>query len=329
MNLFNETLCQLLYQLKPRTCVSGSTLGEALGVSRTAIWKQISQLIALGVPIQRHKQIGYELMTASCLLDEDIIRQFLEPVTFHEPLRLQVLPAVNSTNRQLKEMPRGPFVDVCCAEMQTAGHGRFGRPWHSPFGENIYCSARWHLPCDLSFLAGLSLVVSLAVMTLFDQMNISKDIFIKWPNDLLWQGKKLCGILIEVVAESNGYATVIIGVGINVNSAAAKDRETNPTWTSLHDITGKYFDRNRIIALLLKSLEEHIQRFMKEGFTAFLPQWEPVDYLKDKPIQVVRHDQVTAGIAQGIDEQGQLVVRDENMTMHFFSTGDASIVKGH
>src|SRR5690606_12851590 len=106
---------------------------------------------------------------------------------------------LDSTNRFLKDLPTKKILSICCTEMQTSGQGRFGRKWHSPYAENIYCSSLWTLPCSLSQLSGLSLIISLSLVHMLSENHIHDNIAIKWPNDILWKGKKLAGILIEVV----------------------------------------------------------------------------------------------------------------------------------
>ncbi len=161
-----------------------------------------------------------------------MIQQQLSTTPFNKPINIHVLDTVDSTNRFLKDLPASDDIDVCCAETQTQGRGRFGRSWHSPYGENIYCSIRWRFDCDFSKLSGSSLVVSLAVLAALK--DISPEIRIKWPNDLLWHGKKLCGSLIEVVGQSD----VVIGIGINVNAIP-----NDQSWCSLYEITGQHDDR--------------------------------------------------------------------------------------
>ena len=215
--------------------------------------------------------------------------------------------------------------------MQTHGRGRFGRHWYSPFGENIYFSSRWHFDCDLSRLSGLSLVVSLAILAMLNDAGIEDNISVKWPNDILWQDKKLSGNLIEVIAESNSGADVVIGIGLNVNSNtddAIESRSPDKPWCSLYDITGNCIDRNELIANLIVHLHQHLDNFMQKGFDFFINKWQQVDYLRNKMITVSHLSGLLKGMAKGVNETGQLVLVDEMDVTHHLSSGDTSLHSG-
>lgn len=316
---------QLLTLLSDGHNHTGTALGSILKISRTAIWKQIHQLIELGLPISRTPQKGYCLNKPIILLDKLAINKALQSIKLSKPVDLHILTSIDSTNRFLKELPSSHAIDVCCAEMQTQGRGRFGRSWYSPFGENIYCSTRWHINGCLSKLSGLSLVVSLAVLAAIKDVISDATIHIKWPNDLLWQGRKICGILIDIVAESHGAADVIIGIGINTNSQTADQTLFNKPWCSLFDITGRLVDRNQVIARLIIHLDQHVKYFLEEGFAAFIPRWQQHDYLHNRYIDVSQGTNLISGTAQGVNELGQLILIDETGTRHDLSSGDTSL----
>lgn len=330
MKKLSDTQIKLLAALADGNCHSGTELGLALKVSRTAIWKQIKQLSHLGLAIQRLPQQGYRLPTPLTLLNEKAIRQQLQLRQFNKSLNLQLFAALDSTNRFLKDLALSTDIDICCTEMQTAGRGRFGRSWYSPFGENIYCSSRWHFDSDLSHLSGLSLVVSLAILAALDEFGIRDGIRVKWPNDILWHHKKLCGNLIEVVAESNSSAEIIIGIGVNVNSDSLQQVSLSQTppdkaWCSLYDISKTYIDRNQLIASLIIQLEQFLNEFMQQGFVAFMSKWQQVDYLQGQMITVSQPTGHLSGTAAGVNEMGQLILIDEKGNRHYLSSGDTSL----
>lgn len=304
---------------------SGNDLGEMLKVSRTTIWKKIKQLNDLGLPIQRIPHRGYRLNSRMTLLDENSIRQQLTAHHFNQPIDIQLYASLDSTNRLLRDFACSTAISVCCAETQTEGRGRFGRHWHSPFGDNIYCSSRWHFDCDLSRLSGLSLVVSLAVLATLNQFGIHQHLCVKWPNDILWHNKKLCGSLIEVIAESNSSADVIIGIGLNVNSVTTDHPSLDKPWCSLHDITEHYTDRNLLVANLIVHLNQFLNDFMREGFSTFITKWHQVDYLQDQMITVSQPTGHLRGSANGVNALGQLILIDEKGTVHYLSSGDTSL----
>lgn len=317
MKTFSTIQLKLLHLLQDRKCHSGQQLGKILGVSRTSIWKHICLLINLGIPIKRLPQSGYQLERPFIPLDAAQIGESMG-------IELHVFSEIDSTNRYLKTLAPTTQSIACCAETQTAGRGRFGRPWISPFGENIYLSYRQQLTCSLSQLSGLSLVASLAVHSCLQPM-ISSPLQIKWPNDLYWQHKKLAGILIEMLVEENGCIQLIIGVGINVNSVAARDRLISKPYCSLYSISEQYFDRNVLIGRLLQQITQDIDTFMQKGFPAFRNQWQELDYLFGKNITVQQLNQQYQGQASGVDDAGQLLLKDEAGLMHRLTSGDASI----
>jgi BirA family biotin operon repressor/biotin-[acetyl-CoA-carboxylase] ligase len=325
MYQFNSSQLALMSLLSDGKCHTGNELGQAIGVSRSAIWKQINHLNELGIPVIHVQQKGYQLPKPLVLLNSENISSELCKLGFKKQFNIQTFTEVDSTNRYLKDLPQRSVIDICCAETQTQGKGRFGRQWYSPFGDNIYCSSRWSLQCDLGKLSGLSLITSLAVLTSLKQLHESKDIKIKWPNDVLWNGKKLCGSLIEIIAETNGSAQVIIGIGLNVNLDPASVMPFDRPWCSLYEIYNTQFDRNLIIANLLKNIELYIDQFMSCDLNYFLNEWKQVDYLYNQETTVSQSTGSVTGIAKGINQFGQLILIDTQGNKHYLSSGDTSL----
>lgn len=324
---FNESQRTILTILGDGLCHSGSELGKALGISRTAIWKQINQLLDWGIKINRLPQQGYQLLNPLILLDQEKINTALQDLGFSKPVHMHLFSSIDSTNSYLKELAPTSRLELCVAERQTQGRGRFGRQWHSPFGENIYCSTRWNFNCDLTRLSGLSLVSSLAILKTIHGICGNEDIKIKWPNDILWLENKLCGSLIEILAESNGSAQVIIGVGMNVNSDTLNQALEDIPWCSLFAIFATRYDRNVFIARLIYNLDLYLENFINNGLEPILDEWNQHDYLRGKFITVTQNSVSIAGIAQGINALGQLILTDEKGLVHTLSAGDASLAK--
>ncbi|WP_133129610.1 biotin--[acetyl-CoA-carboxylase] ligase [Legionella yabuuchiae] len=319
----NKTQREIIQCLSDGRCLSGTDIGTTLGISRTAVWKQVKQLVELGVPIQSLPQQGYQLTKPLRLLDEHHIKEILNDLSFERPLTFHLFASVDSTNRYLKTLPPSAQVELCCAEMQTHGRGRFNRHWYSPFGENLYLSLRRPFACSLSELSGLSLVVSLAIRQAIQSLTSINDLKVKWPNDLIWQDKKLSGTLIEIQAESHGISDVIIGIGINVNAKTASNSNYESSWCSLADITQQSnFDRNLLVAHLIKYIHEYSNRFLTRGLQAFQTEWNEADYLFNQLITVSQLNGEISGKAQGINELGQLKVIDQNGNTHYVSFGD-------
>lgn len=321
----NPSQRTLITLLSDGLCHSGNELGLALGVSRSAIWKYMNQLIELGLPVFRIPHQGYILKRPCILLNEESISHQLKLKQFEKDYKIHLLTTIDSTNSYLSNLPFNSSLDICCAELQTQGRGRFGRLWHSPFGENIYCSARWTLNCDISKLSGLSLVTSLAVAATLKEYLPSESIQIKWPNDILWHAKKLCGILIEIHAESHANAQVIIGIGLNINTDTFNQPLSEKPWCSLYEITGQFYDRNLVLASLLYHLERYLSQFLVYDLAAFIEEWKPYDYLYGQNIQVTQALKTISGTALGIDTAGHLILRDEQGIKHVLSSGDTSL----
>ncbi|WP_207387369.1 biotin--[acetyl-CoA-carboxylase] ligase [Legionella rowbothamii] len=325
MMQFTTAQNTLLSILGDGACHSGSALGKALGITRSAIWKQINQLIDFGIPIKSIPQQGYQLPNPLILLNEQRISEHLQAKQLNSSFKMHLFTSVDSTNRFLKDLPPSNQLELCCAEVQTQGRGRFGRQWHSPFGENIYCSSRWNLNYDLSKLSGLSLITSLAILNTLNEFHLATDVKIKWPNDIYWADKKLCGSLIEILAESNGNAQVIIGIGLNVNTDTEKHSLPDKPWCSLYEMTQHYFDRNLLISGLIKNLERYLNKFIQTDLNAFMEEWNQSDYLAGKYIHITQAQGVLAGKACGINSMGQLILEDDFGIKHLLSSGDTTL----
>lgn len=314
--------------LSDGACHSGNELGKTLGISRTAVWKHMKQLIDLGVPVISLAQTGYQLEKPFFLLDEHRIKEALHHKKFPQPFNLHLFTTLPSTNQYLKELPQSQTLEICCAEQQTQGRGRFGRVWHSPFGENIYLSLKWNLQCELNKLSGLSLVTSLAIANALKEFIPNEEIKIKWPNDILWGDKKLCGILIEILAESNANAQVIIGIGLNVNSDTRNNPLPDKVWCSLFEMLGNSLDRNVLISCVLEKLMLYIKRLLEHGLLVFINEWNDYDYLVGKQITVTQATMQFNGVACGIDETGLLIIEELDGQRHFLSSGDTTLNQG-
>ncbi|NNM59820.1 MAG: biotin--[acetyl-CoA-carboxylase] ligase, partial [Legionellales bacterium] len=238
MKKLSPTLKNIVKLLNDGHYHSGEALGEHLMISRNAVWKNMKQLTELGVELETIPSKGYCMKHPLILLDSKQISQYIEP---HPTLKINqwdIFGSIDSTSDYFRSQAPRDGLHVCLAEHQTAGRGRFGRAWHSPFGANIYLSCRWPLNQDASNLGGLSLVISLAIVAALSEYGIS-GLSIKWPNDILWQGKKLAGVLVELQAESHGLTQIIIGIGINVNMKRLPTPEINQAWVSLDSIVDR------------------------------------------------------------------------------------------
>lgn len=303
---------------------SGLRMGQDLGMSRTAIWKAMGQLQEYGVAIESQKQKGYRLNETLVLLDHDIIFEKLND-SVRNNIDFQLFSSLPSTNDFPGIENHAAKIKVCVSEQQTQGRGRMGRVWQSPFGRNVYLSVQFQFDMDVSEMGGFSLAVATTLVKAFSAIGI-EGVQVKWPNDILYEGKKVAGVLIEVKAESNGVTLVNIGMGINVNTPELNESAINQPWTSLSEIKGQYIDRNTLVAELLNGLYQDANIFTVKGLSAFQDDWSAHDFLKDKTITVTQAGNEYTGVANGIDQAGHLLL-NINGTLKSFSSGDTSVVK--
>ena len=262
------------------------------------------------------------------LLDKDEIARNLQNTAMRYPPNIEILDSVDSTNLYLKNKTSSTMLDICCAEQQTSGRGRFNRVWHSPFGSNIYFSGKWKLLTNIKKLSALSLVVGIATIDAIESLNITHELRIKWPNDLFYQNKKLGGILIEIASIESQAISVIIGIGINVNSSYKIDAQSNTIskpWCSLYDITATKFNRNLIVSKLIEYLDSYIYKFLKNGFNNFMNRWQELDYLYGKQISITNFNNQITGKADGINNIGELKLITNTGHIVLFNLGDTSI----
>ncbi|MFW0756000.1 bifunctional biotin--[acetyl-CoA-carboxylase] ligase/biotin operon repressor BirA [Pseudomonas sp. H11T01] len=310
----------LLKLLKDGRFHSGQALGAALGISRSAVWKQLQHLEAdLDLSIHKVRGRGYQLATPLTLLDPAEIasqaRACIWPV--------MVFDSIDSTNAQaLRSIDKGvvaPFIVL--AERQTAGRGRRGRKWASPFAENIYYSLVLRIDGGMRQLEGLSLVVGLAVMQTLRESGV-RGAGLKWPNDVLVGQKKIAGILLELVGDPADVCHVVLGVGVNVNMQATE--EVDQQWTSMRLESGNTFDRNHLVASLGMMLQRYLNRHQESGFAAIQAEWEQNHLWQGCAVSLIAGVNQIDGIVMGIDRQGGLRLKVGNVEK-VFNGGELSL----
>jgi BirA family biotin operon repressor/biotin-[acetyl-CoA-carboxylase] ligase len=197
------------------------------------------------------------------------------------------------------------------AEMQTAGRGKLNRRWLSPFGRNVYLSLLWHFSGDLPQLSGLSLAVAVAIIRVLKSLGVGDALEIKWPNDLLWHKRKLAGVLIDLYGEFNGQCYAVIGVGLNVSLNAALKKSVNFPIADLSEIITPP-SRNHLHAMLIAELLDVLALFQKKGLSPFIAEFQAVNFLLDKAVEINLGFETFNGIARGIDADGYFLL--ENAT---------------
>lgn len=253
------------------------------------------------------------------------ILESIKSLSLRQALQIVVLEQTTSTTDyfRMPELPMWP-ITVCLAEHQTKGRGRYNRQWQTPFGVNLLCSSLWQRTLSLPAY-GLSLVVGLALIQALTQQGIS-DLKIKWPNDILWQQKKLAGILVEFITYHDlCYPLLSFGLNVNLTASMIEDIEISQPWTSLAQITGQTFDRNKLCATLLEQLFVDFALFCESGLNVFQARWQQYDALKDHNILITQGDTCITGIARGIDAQGYLMVEHPGQQMQAYANGEISV----
>ena len=313
-------MLKLLELLKDGRFHSGEALGAALGVSRSAVWKQLQHLEAeLNLPVHKVRGRGYRLAAPLALLEVETIqracKQACWPTLIHDE--------IDSTNaealRQVSAGRHAPFLVL--AERQSAGRGRRGRNWSSPFAENLYYSLVLRIDGGMRQLEGLSLVVGLAVMRTLQAVGVSAA-GLKWPNDVLANGRKIAGILLELVGDPADVCHVVLGIGVNVNMQA--NSEVDQAWTSIRLESGQQLDRNHLVALLNENLQVYLERHQRSGFTDLQAEWEQGHLWQGRAVSLIAGVNKVDGVVLGIDRQGALRLEVDGVEKSF-SGGELSL----
>lgn len=239
-------------------------------------------------------------------LDVEAMLVALSAATRRQLGALRVLDRIDSTNSALLREPNPVQNSVLLAETQSAGRGRRGRRWRSPAGVNLYLSLHRRFQRPLPALRGLSLAVGATLAATLADLGVA-GLGVKWPNDLLLDGRKLGGILIEFADADGGPTRAVIGIGLNVGMPEDIDGIDQP-WADLGVGMAEAPDRNRLAAALLDRLLPALDRFEAEGLAAFLSDWRRFDALIGRSIGVIDGERVSPGLALGVAEDGALLV---------------------
>ena len=312
----------LLHVLADGHFHSGEDLAKAMGVTRAAVWKKVHALEKVGLSVFRVPGRGYRLAQPLQLLEADAISAALPAESRGRLKEITVLPTVDSTNVWLSEHPGEPV--VCLAEFQSAGRGRRGRSWVSPFGANLYLSLAWRFVEWPPGFTALSMVTAIATVRALKDLGIA-DVGIKWPNDLVAGGRKLAGVLVDIQGEPPRATRAIIGVGLNVRMPEAAAEDIDQPWMDLNTFTdGRAPERNALAAALIGSLMAALDEFARAGFAAFSADWQALDLVAGRAVALHSHEHTVTGIAAGVDEEGALLLRTAQGVKRFVS-GDVSL----
>jgi len=306
--------------------LSGEEISNILGVSRTAIWKHIRTLKNEGYVIESQTNLGYFLSMVPDRLYAEEIKVYLKTAKIGGTVIYQ--DAVDSTNITAKDIAEKGFEEgtVVVAEMQTAGKGRLGRGWHSPYGTGIWMSVIVKptiMPMDAPKITLLT-AVSVA-QAIRQEIGIKPGI--KWPNDILMQGKKICGILTEIKADMDRIHYIIVGIGINVNVSEFSS-DIRDIATSLKLETGIDINRAKMAAAVLNNWEENYLEFLQGDFSRIKSAWKEFSVNLGEEVTVTTLKDTIQGRAVDIDDDGMLLVEDNRGNIHKIVAGDVSLRKG-
>ena len=322
-----ETHLKVIRQLADGELHSGSELAERLGISRAAVWKAVRKAgEVLGLMVRSVRARGYCLSAPLELLDRERILGEISHETQQRIERLEIFDNIDSTNSHLMRKARegAPSGCLCLAECQSAGRGRRGRTWVSPFGTNVYLSLLWRYPFGPGELGGLSLAAGAAVASVLESEGVA-EIALKWPNDILWRRRKLAGLLLEVSGEAQGPSLVVIGLGLNTRLADPQAAGIDQPWADLDAVPGLVeTSRNRLAARFAESLIGAMVRYAEEGLDAFLQEWERYDLYRGEPVEIRLGDRTVMGVHAGVDGQGALLL-DRDGEIEVFHAGEVSL----
>ena len=267
------------------------------------------------------------------LLDKNIISQHVNHNYHHYLDNMVIFNKLPSTNTYLCEQAKtnSNTIAICFAEQQTAGRGRLGRRWVSPFGENIYLSILWPFKFNKESqeLSGLGLAIAVAVTATLYNYGIKNNIAVKWPNDVQWKNRKIAGILIELAKKSHNICNTVIGVGLNVNMQELNTEQIEQPWCSIAQIIDTTPERNKLAGLLLNELLKTILQYQQHGLKPFVEKWRQLDLTYGKKVNIITQQTTITGTSLGINEQGYFLLNTPDHRILSFIAGEISLAMVH
>ncbi len=305
---------------------SGEAIASHFNVTRATVWNALKSAESLGIALYSVRGKGYKLPQALDFLDTRQVQQALGNVASQFSLELH--DTATSTNSLLvkRAAESAPHGTCIVAELQQAGRGRRGRSWVSGLGSGLTFSLLWRFSTGASGLGGLSLAVGVALARGLRELG-SHDIALKWPNDILYQGRKLAGILIELQGEMLGPSAAIIGIGLNVRLPEEARRQIDQPVADVAEM-GVEATRSALLACLLRHLGEVLAQFEQEGFTRLRDEWQCLHAFHQQAVRLALPDGSSKqGIVTGIAEDGALYV-EINGQQQRFSSAEISLRGG-
>ena len=308
---------------------SGEHLAQALGVTQATVRKQLAKLEAWGLSVEVTSASGYHLDRPINFLNKALILDELNADVERLVARLDVHEEIDSTNQALLDAApcAARKLNIALAEYQSAGRGRRGRSWIAPFGGGLCFSVGWlfeEMPRDL---AALTLATGVVIRRVLVEAT-GLDIQLKWPNDLVWEDKKLGGILVEFTVDKQGPCYVVIGIGINISIPPRRLEQVAGSLGGAIDLyaatQGRPPSRNVLAAKMIEALARLLAHYCDNGFLEYHAEFGAVDYLRGRRISVDDASHLISGMAVGVDRSGALRV-DTGDGVQRVIAGDVSV----
>ncbi len=304
--------------------ISGQELCNRFGVSRTAVWKAINQLKEAGYEIEAQQNKGYRLMAAPDLMTEAEIKSLLH--TDWVAKEVLYFDTIDSTNTKAQELAEKgyPSGTLVVADKQESGKGRRGRSWVSPSGTGIFMTLMIKPDINPNNASMLTLVAALAVAKAITSVT-GEEAMIKWPNDIVVNGKKVCGILTEMNAQFDYINHIVVGIGINVHNESFPEEISQMASSLMIEAGGKRFHRAQIIAETMSYFEQYYDTFLKtQDLSALVREYDKLLVNRNKSVRVLDPKEPFDGKAMGITPKGELIV-DTWESRKLVSSGEVSV----
>lgn len=322
MGFVNSNFFRVLRALSGEEFRSGELVANRLAISRASVHNAVRQAQSLGVDIYSVRGRGYRLVYPHSWLEPERVQAALGGLGY----RVHWHEQIDSTNGRLMAMGQAgaEHKTVLTTEWQTGGKGRRGRVWLSPLGGGLAFSLLWRFNRTASDLSCLSLAVGLGLARALRQFGLA-DVQLKWPNDVLLDGRKLAGILIELQGEALGPSMAVIGVGVNVRLPEELRAKIEQPVTDLVEGLGATVDRNRLMIECLRHLHDVLEHYEREGFAGLRTEWEVSHAFHGREVRMIApQGESWRGRVAGIDEAGALLLDTEAGRRRFYS-GELSL----
>ncbi|WFB35627.1 biotin--[acetyl-CoA-carboxylase] ligase [Kiritimatiellota bacterium B12222] len=322
----NFRLVEVLRSTSP-DWVSSEVLRQPSGVSRAAVSKQIKALQSLGYEIESSPRKGYRLLREPDALNGELILPFLEGTRF-EKAPYVYKEVTDSTNNDIRKLAVEGAPEGCIvfAEVQEQGRGRRGRSWFGRAGDSLQFSLLLRPPLRPQDATLIPLMAATSIFRALSKCGV-EDVSIKWPNDVLIRGRKLCGVLCEMSVDMEGIQYAMLGIGMNVNTPGQQfPLEIMETACSLASETGHRWRRSDVLIAILKEMESELQLAWRGDMASILSGWREGAHTLGKRVQMLMpQGETLEGIAEDINEQGALLLRDDSGTLHTLHSGEVSL----